>query len=97
MISIDQAKCIGCVACVKDCVAGNINMQEGKARPNGPCMLCGHCVAICPSEAVSIPDYDMTEVEAIGEDRAAIGIDDFLHAIKSRRTAPRKAADARWR
>ncbi len=86
MVSIDQTKCIGCGACAKDCVAGNINMQEGKAHPNGPCMLCGHCVAICPSEAVSISEYDMAEVESIGENRSAIGIDDFLHAVKSRRS-----------
>ncbi len=86
MVSIDQTKCIGCSACAKDCVAGNINMQEGKAQPNGPCMLCGHCVAICPSEAVSIPEYDMTEVETIGGDRSALDIGDYLRAVKSRRS-----------
>ena len=86
MVSIDQAKCIGCSACAKDCVAGNINMQEGKAQSNGLCMLCGHCVAICPSEAASIPEYDMTEVESLGGDRSVFGIDDFLRAAKSRRS-----------
>ncbi len=86
MVSIDQTKCIGCGACAKDCVAGNINMQEGKAQPNGPCMLCGHCVAICPSEAVSIPEYDMTEVVTLGGDRSALDIGGFLSAVKSRRS-----------
>ncbi len=86
MVSIDQTKCVGCGACAKDCVAGNISLQEGKAQPNGPCMLCGHCVAICPSEAVLIREYDMAEVESIVGDRRAIGIDDFLHAVKSRRS-----------
>ncbi len=86
MVSIDKTKCTGCGACAKDCVAGNINMREGKAQPNGPCMLCGHCVAICPSEAVSIPEYDMSEVETIDGDHISFGINDFLRAVKSRRS-----------
>ncbi len=64
----------------------NISPQEGKAQPNGPCILCGHCVAICSSEAVSIPEYDMTEVELIGGNRTAFDIGDFLHTVKSRRS-----------
>ena len=86
MVSIDKAKCTGCGACVKDCVTGNINLQEGKAQPYGPCIFCGHCVAICPGEAVSIPEYDMTEVETVSGNRSAFGIDDFLRAVKSRRS-----------
>ena len=40
-----------------------IKIKEGHAVYTSDCIQCGHCVAICPQEAVSIPEYDMADVE----------------------------------
>ncbi len=84
MVTIDNTKCIGCGACARDCVAGNIALRDGKAERKGPCILCGHCVAICPAGAASIPSYDMADVEACG--KAAFDIGEFLRTVKARRS-----------
>jgi nitroreductase/NAD-dependent dihydropyrimidine dehydrogenase PreA subunit len=86
MINIEQAKCIGCGQCVSDCVAGNIALSDGKAVCGGPCIFCGHCVAICPEGAVSIPEYDMADVEAFDAERFGLDIRKLLYTIKARRS-----------
>ena len=57
-IKIDREKCIGCGLCEGDCVAHNIALEDGKARVRAQdCILCGHCAAVCPKEAVTISGY----------------------------------------
>lgn len=56
-VHIDEDLCTGCGACVHDCIQHNIVLREGKAHPLDYCMKCGHCVAICPEGAPSIPAY----------------------------------------
>ncbi|MDR2940082.1 MAG: nitroreductase family protein [Clostridiales bacterium] len=86
MVTIEQSKCIGCGACVYDCVAGNLKLEGGKAKSGGQCILCGHCVAICPAGAVSIPEYEMGGVEEYDENRFGFDINNLLHTIKFRRS-----------
>ena len=85
MVLIDKEKCIGCGKCISDCVAKNIEIQDGKATVKRECLQCGHCVAICNCDAVSIPEYDMDDVEAI-DSAKKIEPDVFLSCIKSRRS-----------
>ena len=86
MVIIDHEKCAGCGLCVGDCIAENICLADGKAVCKGACMQCGHCVAICPENAVSIPDYDMADVEALRGECAGLDIDQLLFTIKARRS-----------
>ena len=86
MIQIDKNSCIGCKACIKDCPAGAIRLEEGKAVWKKECIQCGHCVAVCPVKAVSIPEYDMEEVEEYDRDTFTLDPDIFLHAVKFRRS-----------
>ncbi len=83
MVQIHQERCIGCGLCAKDCIAVNIQITEGKARVLGECLACGHCVAICPQYAVSIPEFDMADITDIG---TALQADALLQVIKSRRS-----------
>lgn len=85
-IEIDEGRCIGCGACVGDCVGENLAVEGGVARVKGRCILCGHCVAVCPTEAVSIPGYDMADVEPAAPANGAIDPAVLLRAIKSRRS-----------
>ena len=71
--------------CVNDCPNACLYIDGGKAKFRGPiCIECGHCFAICPEGAVSMPDYvdggepvvPMTEIDS----------DTLLAAMKSRRS-----------
>ena len=86
MIEIEKELCIGCGACVKDCPGKALAIEEGKAVYKRECIHCGHCVAICPVNAVSIPEYDMEEVEEYKEETFTVAPENFLHAVKFRRS-----------
>lgn len=85
MVVIDEKKCIGCGLCAADCIAQNI-VIEGKARVKQDCFQCGHCVAVCPEGAVSIPEYDMADVEEYDADSFTLQPEAVLHSIKFRRS-----------
>lgn len=86
MVVIDQERCIGCEACKEDCPGRAIKMEEGKAVYYRSCIQCGHCVAICPVAAVSIPEYDMEDVEEYQKESFTLEPEKFLHAVKFRRS-----------
>ena len=85
MVVIDEKKCIGCGLCAADCIAQNIVIEE-KAHIKKECFQCGHCVAVCPKGAVSIPEYDMADVEKYDADSFAVNPEQLLHSIKFRRS-----------
>ncbi|MBR3767630.1 MAG: nitroreductase family protein [Clostridia bacterium] len=85
-IVINTEKCIGCSKCVKDCVSYRIKLIDSKAVfGGGKCLECGHCYAVCPEGAVTMPDYDVTECEKTA-DLKEFNSDSFLLALKSRRS-----------
>lgn len=86
MIKINRELCIGCGSCVKDCVGRALKIEDEKAVWKKECLHCGHCVAICPANAVSIPEYAMEEVEEYNKDTFEINPENFLHAVKFRRS-----------
>lgn len=86
MIKIDPSLCIGCGLCIQDCVADNIEIKDGKARPLSQCILCGHCVAVCPQNAVSADNYDMSDVAPCLAQYPIQAPEQLLLAIKSRRS-----------
>lgn len=86
MVRIDSERCTGCGLCVKDCIRQVLSVRDGKAQAAGECILCGHCVALCPQNAVSIPEYDMPDVEACTPQDVALDAGKLLRAIKFRRS-----------
>lgn len=56
--TIDTAKCIQCKKCVKDCpvliIDGKTEYPEIKAGKESMCLACQHCLAVCPTGALSI-------------------------------------------
>ena len=87
MVIIHQESCIGCDRCKDDCLARVICLADGKAQIIKDCFHCGHCVAVCPAEAVRIEGggYDMRDVEPVGPG-FGITAEAMLHAIKTRRS-----------
>ncbi|MBN2443530.1 MAG: nitroreductase family protein [Spirochaetales bacterium] len=81
IIGINKAKCTGCLACVKDCSPRLFSMQTGSnkaiifADPYENCIACGHCVSVCPVNAIIY--------ESEGEPVSFPGINDLSHVIPS--------------
>ncbi len=87
MMSVDKNKCIGCKLCVKDCVVRDIELLDGKANiKNISCFKCGHCIAVCPKNAVSTDDYNMDEVRGYNKEEFSIEAENLLNFIKARRS-----------
>lgn len=54
-VVVDQDKCgRTCHSCMKNCPYGIDVPEEGARVNNVDCMLCGECVAACPTKALSI-------------------------------------------
>ena len=89
MIKVNEEKCIGCGACVKECVGAFISLDNKKAVFNGQkCIGCGHCLAVCPTNAILFTnnEYDNSGIEELSESYGKIDSDLLLKAIKSRRS-----------
>jgi Nitroreductase len=87
MMNVDSEKCIGCEICVKDCFLKDIEMVDGKAKiKNVTCFKCGHCIAVCPKNAISTDEYNMDDVKAYNKEEFSIDADNLLNFIKFRRT-----------
>lgn len=58
-IEIYRNLCTGCGLCVTVCPTGTISLIEGKAAVSGgESILCGHCEAVCPQEAIRVTAID---------------------------------------
>jgi ferredoxin/nitroreductase len=58
MFRVDAEKCVQCDACVKDCPRRIIHRKETAPElaevPEGGCLECQHCLAVCPTGAISV-------------------------------------------
>ncbi|MHA1688358.1 MAG: nitroreductase family protein [Promethearchaeota archaeon] len=54
--SINQDNCTACLQCYKDCPVSCFVLSDDKKQvffdKRQPCILCGHCIAICPHDAI---------------------------------------------
>ena len=85
IITVDNSKCVGCGACVKDCVANALFLDGGKAKLREGCIKCGHCYAVCPAGAIDMPEFDTSECVEVTS-MTEIDSETLLQAMKSRRT-----------
>lgn len=88
MVIIDHDRCIGCGLCVRDCLPRSIEIVDKKANflPDHICMECGHCVAICPRNAVSLEGSDPREIISLKDIDHELDPNSFLNHLKARRT-----------
>ncbi|MFW9819787.1 MAG: nitroreductase family protein [Candidatus Thorarchaeota archaeon] len=59
---IDFDRCSFCQSCVKECPLGNFTVlkEEGQITfdSSQDCILCGHCIAVCPEKAIIYTDLN---------------------------------------
>lgn len=87
-LKIDTEKCIHCGLCVKDCMAKSLEFDENKipqfaSGGEKRCIQCQHCLAVCPTGALSILGKNPENSEPV---KNAVNPDDLLNLIKSRRS-----------
>jgi nitroreductase/NAD-dependent dihydropyrimidine dehydrogenase PreA subunit len=57
MISIDESRCNLCGLCVPVCVRRILKLESKSVEVTDPalCLVCGHCKAVCPTDAPQLP------------------------------------------
>lgn len=102
-ITIDTARCTGCMACVDICFINYEKSPDGKVRriaDSQVCFDCGHCLAACPADAIIHADFPSDQYEVLDQS-ARPGWDRFHTFLKMRRSrrefkpdpVPREAID----
>lgn len=83
-VIISPERCVGCGLCAADCVAGAIQVQDGKAVFGSGCIACGHCEAICPKNAVELTGFE-EEPQPISQ-QTRLDPETLLDAVRTRRS-----------
>ena len=86
LIKVNPDKCIHCGACIKDCMQSCLEFDEQqlprlKAQGLG-CGECQHCMAVCPTAALSWGGIDPEKLEAV----CLADSEQLLGLMKSRRS-----------
>lgn len=91
LLTIDQDKCTKDGICVRECPRVIIQLQEGDGYPEiipggeENCMLCGHCVVVCPHGALSHAKIPLEDCPPI-EEELTITFEQAAQYLRSRRS-----------
>jgi len=68
-ITIDYERCNSCGLCIKICKDFSLKMENNKPvvsdHPLFGCIACGHCMAICPTQAIEVSGREMSSADLI--------------------------------
>jgi len=85
---IDKEKCIKCGLCAQDCpvliIDGKTEYPEIKDGKETQCIRCQHCLAICPTAALSILGKD--PADSIKVEKQLVDTETLSRLIKTRRS-----------
>jgi nitroreductase/NAD-dependent dihydropyrimidine dehydrogenase PreA subunit len=90
-LTIDETKCKRDGICAAECPRRIITQLDSKSFPQiaetdeAYCMSCGHCVAVCPHGALSVPGVDIEDCPDIIRD-LALSWDQAKQFLRSRRS-----------
>lgn len=86
-VTIDQEKCNLCEICVARCmqnfrnIDGAISPRAGEAT----CIVCGHCIALCPTDAIVHEKMDMDNFPSLDR-KKTFDRDAFVAMVRGRRS-----------
>ena len=86
-VSIDYDKCTGCETCIEGC-GRCFFIEDEKVTVLADincCSICGRCVALCPTGAITHTEMDMENFQKI-QKREFITSDDFFEFLRQRRS-----------
>ncbi len=87
-IVIDQERCTRCDACRALCIVRVFERLDGRVEVVAAerCWLCGHCVAVCPADAIVHSEYPIQECPAL--DPAELpSLDGLVGVLRERRSS----------
>ena len=99
IIGINLEKCVNCKQCIKECPLRNFSLDETQQQTifdgSKGCILCGHCIAVCPENAIMYKNMkDETLDFEAGQDPSELitykAMHQFLRAKRSIRQYQRK-------
>jgi nitroreductase/NAD-dependent dihydropyrimidine dehydrogenase PreA subunit len=87
MITIDERRCNNCGLCVPICVRRILEKGENSVRITDPgmCLQCGHCKAVCPTDAPQFSE-GAEEFKAAPSREEIPAPDPFFRFLRSRRS-----------
>lgn len=85
-VNIDSDKCNACGICIETSAGCFMTFDKRVevVADDKTCVLCGHCVAACPTSAISHNMMDMSNFPEISKDK--ISTNDLLQHIRERRS-----------
>jgi len=86
LISIDTESCTNCNLCYKVCVGGAV--EKGPSLPNNSadiCIECGHCVAACPEDAITLAGFEGLRAEPLAETNP-VSEEQMMSMLRARRS-----------
>jgi nitroreductase/NAD-dependent dihydropyrimidine dehydrogenase PreA subunit len=88
MISIDAKRCTLCGLCVPVCVRRILEEGDKGVVVTEPevCIFCGHCRAVCPTDAPGFSHLDENEFEPVLSADKLPGPSEFLRFLRRRRS-----------
>lgn len=94
VVGIDQEKCSKCKLCVQECGHGYfIVRKSGDIRFNerlNTCNLCGHCIAVCPEDAILLEKIDDVETfPGIDSTETIVDYNTIFRLIRAKRSMRR--------
>jgi two-component system NtrC family sensor kinase len=75
IVYTEREKCKGCYACIRDCPAKAIKVQEGLAQVmKERCIVCGTCLQVCATKAKRVESDIGVVWQLMGQNSPAIAI-----------------------
>jgi ferredoxin len=85
---VDLETCLGDGICADVCPENCLEMVEEKAATDDDradhCIFCGQCVAVCPTESLTMPELPMEDFQKLA--KLPFGYDEFSDFLKLRRS-----------
>ncbi len=89
VITVNQEACQKCGLCVESCIHAKLVQPDGNAAPQVvegmDCIACGHCVAICPTGALTHSAFASGSVRPFNADLLPTA-DQMMEALRARRS-----------